>query len=250
MKYLILSALTLIAPLAQANPAVIKALKEEVPELKDNSVKLYKRIYSGFEFKGYSSSPGHQAILAEMRNHFQNLKAFESRMKEATSTFPEKSYKTLIKSQERVDELVTYVLIDEEVKGLIDSWSEASADLVAKKEELEKLVNEDKAKMEKELADKKLDSGASLTKSEIDRYNAEFYRRAAEVNAIYGGNNVRREFFTPVERFGFSNRNRFFFSNRSSFPIIKKGFSTSGFNRTTNRSVNRSFNRPIIKVKF
>ena len=89
-KLTILIAMVAASGLAAADE-LSAVLQKDIPNVKKVSADVYRRLHAGFEFKGYQKSPGHQAVLNEMRNYYQLLKKFDEASKDA-KTFPSSEY--------------------------------------------------------------------------------------------------------------------------------------------------------------
>lgn len=179
MKYLLISLILGIGVL-QASDDIKSKVVKEVPTLKESTAKMYKKLHAGFEFKGYTDSPGHKAILTEIQKYYRQLKSFTS-VAASMKEFPEKTFGQLTVSKDRVKKLSTYVVMDEEVKKVLDTWlkeTDTFSDIVA--------IKEKEAEIEKiEKATKKLEKAIeSKEATPVEKLDIELEKKQARLDAL------------------------------------------------------------------
>lgn len=133
---------------AFAADPVAKVIDTKIPDMKESSQVAYKRLKAGFDFKGYDDSPGHDAILAEMKFFYQQVQKFSSEVK-GTDKFPEKVWETLEASCQKVEKLSGFVIMDEEVAEILEKWLTDAKMFVSSKKEAVSQVESTKAEIER-----------------------------------------------------------------------------------------------------
>jgi len=142
MKKLILFSAILSINLVNAADEQAVELMSKVPEMKETSEKIFKDLSKGFKANGLSSSPGHKAILTEMKNYYQLIKKFNWEA-DTTEVFPKIEWERLEASRLRVAELQGFVIIDEDLEGILEKWTTKASEFSSfKKEEPEDLEYE------------------------------------------------------------------------------------------------------------
>lgn len=117
----------------------------EVPELKKVSEVSYKKLNGGFQLKGFDKSPGHKAILTEMKNFYKLLKKFNLSA-DSHDRFPQDDWQNASTSRSRVEELSAYVVLDEELKAVLSHWLVGTTQFSASGEVSQVLQNQQEAK--------------------------------------------------------------------------------------------------------
>ncbi len=220
-------------------------LLSELPELKKVTQSSYKKLNGGLELKGLDESPGHKAILLEMKKFYKLVKLFNQKA-EVASAFPEEEWGDVNSSRKRVEELSAFVKLDDELQGVLTYWlnhtvhfSDESGAAKALKEQQEatksgiKIGGAEKVVtnpllIENEILGDTCETKESRLKALAERF--ELLRKQNEV-ITHGG------FTTPSTGVRYSsgyyyNRNRTYNNytrNRTYSPVYGKGRSTHSY---------------------
>lgn len=122
--------LFLILILTSISSAQDISIAKQIETHQTESKVAYKRIKSGFEFKGYIESPGHNAILEEMKSYYQFMT--DSQKVTRSEVEVKKSWIQMQASISRIKKLATYVVIDSEVLLILDTWLKQAGVLLEK----------------------------------------------------------------------------------------------------------------------
>ena len=120
--------LFLIIALTSVTHAQEVPVAKQIEAHKAHSKVAYKRIKSGFEFKGYLQSPGHNAILEQMKSFYQSM--VHSQKIGRTDEDIQKSWVQMQNEMTRIKKLATYVVIDKEVLAILNEWVKRSQTLL------------------------------------------------------------------------------------------------------------------------
>lgn len=235
-----------------AADALSEAVAKDVPALKKTSADIYKKLYGGFQFKGYEKSPGHQAILQELKNFYKLVKKF-SYEADGAKVFPQTEFEALKVSRDRVEELAKYVILEEELVEVLALWLVESGKFTGNKETKEKEIKVEK--IEKET--KKIEAAIKFEGQKEDlQKDMDLAAKEARLRALRDHYRLIQNQNRTIIRAGYSTPGGFYNSfnggyyhnNGTYYPRNNSGHYNSGHNHNSNYNCNPK--RPIINVRF
>lgn len=125
-------------PNTQVKNSSIKETTSGIEAHKIESQKTFKKLKAGFEYKGYADSPGHKAILEEMKKFYKKLVSLEKSI--AKNTYPSDTLESLSKSITRVEKLMSYLVINDEINNVITTWTNKSKVLIQEQQTIKKSI--------------------------------------------------------------------------------------------------------------
>jgi hypothetical protein len=208
---------------AVAKDAVALKLMEEIPQVKEVSSEVYKKLHGGFQFKGYGQSPGHQAILSEMKSYFQLVKKFEYEA-DTGREFPQDHWDAVKKSHERVRALSNFVVMEDELVVILNQWIVKTAAFSDSKEEKVKEVKIEKLDLQTEKLEKAIEredvKAAQPVDPEIAAKEARLSTLADQYRLLKKQNRaiIQAGYTTPSGYFPSFN-SAYYYSNGTYYPV-------------------------------
>jgi len=92
-----------------------------IPQAKEEAAALFKKLKTEFDKEGWDKSPGHQALLKEMKNYYAQLNRLKS-LSSSMTKFPVETYGKMKASKKRCAELASYIKLSEEQEAALNNW--------------------------------------------------------------------------------------------------------------------------------
>ena len=211
-----------------AAETLAQTLGKELPQVEKQATELHKRLVSGFQFKGYDKSPGHQAILAEMEHYHTLLQTIQRPLQQSVE-FPQQAFEALEASRQKVAELLSYVVMDPEVTEVVDQWQRVGGDFASLKRAKEKEIQIAQMKRQTELLEQEIERQQQKLQQDAD---AEIAAREARLQALKDHYQLMRSQNTTIIQAGYTTPagyfpcfgNGYYYNNGTFYPRYGNGY--------------------------